>query len=56
VLAEYALEGYRQPLGVSNYQIGKAIPEELRSSLPEIDELENELADDRVFELRLCSD
>lgn len=43
VLAEYALKGYNQPMGVSDYQVSKAIPEELRSSLPDISDLENEL-------------
>jgi predicted nuclease of restriction endonuclease-like (RecB) superfamily len=44
VLVEYALKGYHQPLGVSDYQISKAIPEELKSSLPDITDLENELS------------
>ena len=48
VLAEYALKGYRQPLGVSDYQIGKAIPEELKSSLPDITDLENELTNQEL--------
>lgn len=43
VLAEYALKGYNQPIGISDYQISKAIPEELKSSLPDIADLENEL-------------
>ena len=43
VLAEYALKGYNQPIGISDYQISKAIPEELKSQLPDIRELENEL-------------
>lgn len=43
VLAEYALKGYNQPMGVSDYQFAKAIPEELKSQLPAIDELEHEL-------------
>lgn len=43
VLAEYALKGYNQPIGISDYQISKAIPEELKSSLPDISDLENEL-------------
>jgi predicted nuclease of restriction endonuclease-like (RecB) superfamily len=43
VLAEYALKGYHQPLGVSDYKISKAVPEELKSSLPNITDLENEL-------------
>lgn len=40
VLAEYALKGYNQPMGVSDYQLAKAVPEELKSQLPAIDELE----------------
>ncbi|MCY7420211.1 MAG: PDDEXK nuclease domain-containing protein [Chitinophagaceae bacterium] len=43
VLAEYALKGYSHPIGVSDYQISKAIPEVLKSSLPNISDLENEL-------------
>lgn len=43
VLAEYALKGFHHPLGISNYQISKAVPEELKSQLPDISELENEL-------------
>jgi len=43
VLAEYALKSIKQPVGVRNYQLSKAVPEELTSQLPQIDELENEL-------------
>jgi predicted nuclease of restriction endonuclease-like (RecB) superfamily len=43
VLAEYALRGIMQPIGVSDYQLGKAVPEELKSQLPDIADLENEL-------------
>jgi hypothetical protein len=43
VLAEYALKGFNHPLGISDYQISNAIPEELKSQLPDISELENEL-------------
>lgn len=43
VLAEYALKGYNQPIGVSDYQISKAVPEALKTSLPDINDLENEL-------------
>lgn len=43
VMAEYALKGYNQPMGVSDYQISKAVPEELKSSLPDISDLEDEL-------------
>lgn len=43
VVAEYALKGYNNAIGISDYQISKAIPEELKSSLPQIEELEQEL-------------
>ena len=43
VLAEYSLKGYTQPLGISDYQISKAIPDELKSKLPYIAELEDQL-------------
>lgn len=32
--AQYALSGYEQPIGVSDYQLTKAIPDNLRSTLP----------------------
>jgi predicted nuclease of restriction endonuclease-like (RecB) superfamily len=43
VVAEYALKGYNNAIGVSDYQLSKAIPNELKSSLPQIEDLENEL-------------
>ncbi|MDR3188158.1 MAG: PDDEXK nuclease domain-containing protein [Prevotellaceae bacterium] len=43
VVAKYALEGYNQPIGVSDYQLSKAIPDELKSALPTIEEVEQEL-------------
>jgi predicted nuclease of restriction endonuclease-like (RecB) superfamily len=44
ILAQYALSGYNQPIGVSDYQLSKAIPEELKSALPTIEEVEEELS------------
>jgi predicted nuclease of restriction endonuclease-like (RecB) superfamily len=43
IMAQYALEGYNQPIGVSDYQLSKVIPEELKSALPTIEEVEQEL-------------
>jgi predicted nuclease of restriction endonuclease-like (RecB) superfamily len=43
IMAQYALEGYSQPIGVSDYQLSKALPEELKSTLPTIEEVEQEL-------------
>ncbi|MBI2259351.1 MAG: DUF1016 family protein [Flavobacteriia bacterium] len=43
VLAEYALKGYNNPISVTDYELSKSIPEELKSTLPQIDDLEQEL-------------
>jgi hypothetical protein len=46
VLAEYALRGMSKPIGVSEYELTRALPEELKSSLPTIDEIESALTVD----------
>ena len=43
VVAQYALTGYDQPIGISDYQLSKAIPENLKSALPSIEEVEEKL-------------
>ncbi|KAA9341166.1 PDDEXK nuclease domain-containing protein [Larkinella humicola] len=45
-LAEYALGGMKNPLGVADYELTKAVPETLKSQLPSIESLEQELRDD----------
>lgn len=44
VVAEYALRGISKPIGVSEYELTRALPETLKSSLPTIEELEAELS------------
>ena len=44
VVAQYALSGYDQPIGVSDYQLSKAIPDNLKSALPTVEEVEEELS------------
>lgn len=44
VVAQYALSGYEQPIGVSDYQLSKAIPDNLKSALPTVEEVEKELS------------
>lgn len=46
VVAEYALRGKDQPLGVAEYQLVESLPAELRTSLPSIEQIERELAGD----------
>jgi hypothetical protein len=40
---QYSLENTTQPMGVSEYQLAKLLPDNLKSSLPSIEELEDEL-------------
>jgi len=44
VIAEYALRGVKKPIGVSEYELTRALPTNLQSSLPTIEEIEAELA------------
>ena len=44
VVAQYALSGYDQPIGVSDYQLTKGyFQNNLKSALPTIEEVEEEL-------------
>ncbi|MDP1983148.1 MAG: PDDEXK nuclease domain-containing protein [Sulfuritalea sp.] len=43
VVAEYALRGSSKPIGVAEYQLVAALPAELRTSLPSIEQIEREL-------------
>jgi predicted nuclease of restriction endonuclease-like (RecB) superfamily len=43
LVAEYALKSIEKPIGVSEYQLTRAIPENLKASLPTIEEIETEL-------------
>jgi hypothetical protein len=47
LVVEYALDGYRRPMGVAQWekQLSQGLPEELKGSLPTIDEIERELGD-----------
>lgn len=44
VVAEYALSGIDKPIGVAEYQLVRALPEPLDTSLPTIEAIEAELA------------
>jgi hypothetical protein len=41
--AKYSLESSSQPIGISEYTLSKLIPENFKSSLPSIEEIEREL-------------
>lgn len=44
LVAEYALSGIDKPIGVAEYQLVRALPEPLDTSLPSIEEIESELS------------
>lgn len=44
VLAEYALRDTTKPIGVSEFRLTEALPENLKGTLPTVEELEAELA------------
>jgi hypothetical protein len=45
VVAEYALRDSAKPMGIAEYQLMEALPAELQSTLPSIEQIEQELAD-----------
>ena len=46
IKAEYALRDIQKPIGISDYELGHALPKDFRGSLPTIEEIEKELASD----------
>jgi predicted nuclease of restriction endonuclease-like (RecB) superfamily len=50
LVAEYALSGIEKPIGVAEYQLVRALPEPLVTSLPTVEQLESELAGDSVIQ------
>jgi DUF1016 N-terminal domain/YhcG PDDEXK nuclease domain len=45
VVAEYALRGATKPIGISEYELTRALPAGLRSALPTVEEIEAELSE-----------
>ncbi|WP_146520246.1 PDDEXK nuclease domain-containing protein [Stieleria varia] len=43
VIAEYSLRDIQKPIGVADYELTRALPQNLASSLPSIDEIETEM-------------
>lgn len=43
VLAQYAVNMINAPIGISEYELSNVMPEEFKSSMPTIEEIENEL-------------
>ncbi|MBI5364666.1 MAG: DUF1016 family protein [Planctomycetes bacterium] len=47
LLAEYSFVGIDKPIGISTYELTRALPTKLRSALPTVEEIEAELAPKR---------
>lgn len=45
--AEYSMQGMIKPMGISEYELGKTLPEEIKKELPSIEKIEAELSDDK---------
>ena len=45
LIAQYALEGSNQPLGISEYELAKLYPEKVEGTIPSIEEIEARLCD-----------
>lgn len=43
VIAEYALKDVNKPIGISEYELTRALPDNLKSSLPTVEEIEERL-------------
>jgi len=43
VLAQYSVNNVKSPVGISSYELSKLLPEKFKSSMPTIEEIENEL-------------
>lgn len=44
LFAEYALRDLNKPIGISEYELTRILPDKLKSSLPSIEEIEQEMS------------
>lgn len=45
VVAKYALKGINKPIGISEYELTRRLPKELKSSLPTIKDIEEKICE-----------
>lgn len=50
VKAEYALRDIQKPIGISDYELGQALPKDIRGNLPTVEEIEKELEETNSLE------
>ena len=53
IIAEYALRGVSKPIGISEYELTRALPPSLKSVLPTVEEIEAELTESATVEASL---
>jgi predicted nuclease of restriction endonuclease-like (RecB) superfamily len=51
IIAEYALRGVEKPIGISEYELTRALPPSLKSALPTVEEIEAELTITETLQL-----
>jgi len=51
IVAEYALRGVSKPIGISEYELTRALPPSLKSVLPTVEEIEAELAESATVQV-----
>ena len=44
IIAEYTLRDTNKPIGISEYELTRALPDNIKSSLPSIEDIENEFS------------
>jgi hypothetical protein len=44
IFAEYSLRDIHKPIGISEYELTRALPDNFKGSLPSVEEIENELS------------
>lgn len=47
IFAEYALRDIHKPIGISEYELTRVLPDNLKSSLPSVEEIESELSKEK---------
>jgi predicted nuclease of restriction endonuclease-like (RecB) superfamily len=55
IVAEYALRGVDKPIGISEYELTRALPVNFRSALPTVEEIEAELAESKAAKKQKAS-
>jgi len=53
IIAEYALRGVSKPIGISEYELTRALPPSLKSVLPTVEEIEAELTESATLQASL---